>query len=109
MGAMAIDVANALVWNLKRYHPTHVLVLVGANDVEHNPWDVNHYIETMKYIVNTIRAYKAVPIVGTLTPFCHEKWESYYEANINAKNEAIRTVLGTNMKVTIADIAVKFT
>jgi len=108
-GAMAIDVANALVSNLERYHPTHVLILVGANDVEHNPWDVNNYIGVMKYIVSEIRAHKAIPIVGTLTPFCHEKWESYYEANINAKNEAIRNELGIDMKVAIADHAQVFT
>ncbi len=108
-GAMAIDVANAIVSNLERYHPTHVLVLVGANDVEHNPWDVDNYIGILQYIVNEIRAHDAVPIVGTLTPFCHEKYESFYEANINARNEAIRNVLGNNMKVTIADHAKVFT
>ncbi len=108
-GAHTIDVANNLVRNLEKYHPTHVLVLIGANDVEENPYDVNHYIEIMKYIVNTIRAYKAVPIVATLTPFCHEKWEPFYEKNINDRNAAIRSVLGQEMKVTIADMAKTFT
>jgi len=108
-GAHAEDVANYLVRNLEKYHPTHVLVLIGANDVEANPWDVDHYMGIMQYIVNEIRAHDAVPIVATLTPFCHEKWESYYEANINARNDAIRNILGQNMKVTIADMAKVFT
>ncbi len=108
-GAHTIDVANNLVRNLEKYHPTHVLVLVGANDVEANPYDVDNYIGVMQYIVNEIRAHGAVPIVGTLTPFCHEKWEAYYEKNINDRNAAIRTVLGQNLKVTIADMAKVFT
>jgi len=108
-GAKTEDIANNLVRNLERYHPTHVLVLIGANDVEANPWDVDNYMGTMLFIVDTIRAYKAIPIVGTLTPFCHEKWEAYYEANINARNDAIRSTFGTNMKVTIADHAKVFT
>lgn len=108
-GAKATDVANQLVRNLERYHPTHVLVLIGANDVEANPWDVNNYIGVMEYIVNEIRAHGAVPIVGTLTPFCHQKYEPFYEANINARNDAIRSKLGNEMKVTIADHAKVFT
>ncbi len=102
-------VADHLVGNLEKYHPTHVLVLIGANDVELNPYDVDNYMGVMQYIVNTIRAYKAVPVVGTLTPFCHEKYEPFYESNINARNDAIRSILGNDMKVTIADHAAQFT
>ena len=107
--AKTIDVANNLVKNLERYHPTHVLVLIGANDVSEYPYDVDQYISILEYIVNTIRVYKAVPVLATLTPFCHKHEEDYYTKNINDRNEAIRNILGNTYKVTIADMAKTFT
>ena len=108
-GARSDYIADHLVDNLEKYHPTHVLVLAGANDVEQFPYDVSHYIHVMQYIVKTIRAYKAIPIVGTLTPFCHEFGEDYYTKNINDRNAALHKYLEQEMSVTLADFAAVFT
>jgi len=88
-GALSEDVADNITKYLEKYHPTHVLVLAGANDTEMYPFDVMHYIHVMQYIVNTIRAYKAIPVVGTLTPFCHDKEDDMFTENIDARNRAL--------------------
>ncbi len=102
-------VADHLVENLEKYHPTHVLVLIGANDVVAFPYDVTHYIHVLEYIVNTIRSYHAIPIIGTLTPFCYDFAEDYYIQNINDRNAAIHKYIEKGMSVTIADFAAVFT
>ncbi len=102
-------VADHLEENLNRYKPTHVLVLIGANDVITFPWDVAHYIHVMQYIVRTIRAHHAIPVVGTLTPFCHKFEEDYYTRNINDRNAALHKYLEQEMSVTLADFAAVFT
>ncbi len=108
-GVRSDYVADHLVENLEKYHPTHVLVLVGANDVIAFPYDVMHYIHVLEYIVNTIRAYHAIPIIGTLTPFCKEYAEDYFVKNINDRNAAIHQYIEKGMSVTIADFAATFT
>jgi len=108
-GVRSDYVADHLVENLEKYHPTHVLVLVGANDVQQFPYDVSHYIHVMQYIVRTIREYNAIPVVGTLTPFCHEFEEDYYTKNINDRNAALHKYLEQEMSVTLADFAAVFT
>jgi len=108
-GALTQVIADNLVRNLERYQPTHVLVLIGANDVETYPYDVMHYIHQLQYIVNTIRAYNAIPIVGTLTPFCRDYAEDYYIQNIKDRNAAIHQYIEKDMSVTIADFAATFT
>lgn len=108
-GVRSDYVADHLVENLEKYHPTHVLVLVGANDVEQFPYDVSHYIHVMQYIVRTIRDYHAIPVVGTLTPFCHEFADDYYTKNINDRNAALHKYLEQEMSVTLADFAAVFT
>lgn len=108
-GVRSDYIADHLVENLEKYHPTHVLVLVGSNDVEVFPYDVAHYIHVMEYIINTIRAYKAIPIVGTLTPFCNDYEEEYYTKNINDRNVALHKYLELDLSVTLADFAAVFT
>jgi lysophospholipase L1-like esterase len=108
-GATSGDVADHIVEYLERYHPTHVLLLVGANDVISFPWDVTHYIHVLQYIINTIRTYNAIPVVGTLTPFCSDYASDYSTRNINDRNEAIHQDIEKGMSVTIADFAAIFT
>ncbi len=108
-GVRSDYVADHLIENLERYHPTHVLVLVGANDVITFPYDVAHYIHVMQYIVRTTRDYHAIPIVGTLTPFCNEYDIEYYNKNIQDRNAALRKYLGQEMSVTLSDFASVFT
>ena len=101
-------IADHIVSYLKQYKPTHVLLLIGANDVTADPYDVDHYIRLLQYIVNTIRAYHAIPVVGTIIHFCHFWGRTKYNKNIDDKNAAIRTVIGQQMHVTIADFAPHF-
>jgi len=108
-GVRSDYVADHIVENLEKYHPTHVLLLVGANDVETFPYDVSHYIHVLQYIVNTIRAYKAIPVVGTLTPFCNDFAQDYYIQNIKDRNDAIHKYIEDEMSVTLADFAAVFT
>jgi len=102
-------IADHIVSYLKRYQPTHVLLLIGANDVTADPYDVNHYITLLKYIVNTIRAYHAVPVVGTLIHFCHFWGRTKYNKNIDDRNWAILNEIGQGMNVTIANFTPHFT
>ena len=102
-------IADHIVGYLKTYHPTHVLLLIGANDVAANPYDVMHYIHLLQYIVNVIRAYHAIPIVGTIIHFCHFWGKAIYNENIDDKNAAIKKYLGDQMNVTIADFTPHFT
>ncbi len=101
-------IADHIVSFLKQYHPTHVLLLIGANDVTADPYDVVHYIHLMEFIVNTIRAYHAIPIVGTIIHFCHFWGRTKYNQNIDDKNAAIKKYLGEDMHVTIADFTPHF-
>ena len=101
-------IATHLIYNLKVYRPTHVLLLIGANDVESYSFNLGHYIYLLRWIVQTIRDYDAIPYIGTLTPLCADPGVEQYRENRTAVISAIHQYIEKKMNVSIADFAAVF-
>ena len=83
---------------MQTYHPQYVLIMEGANDAI---WGVSP--STVKFnlakMIDTVRAYGAVPILSTITP---DTRVSGLGATVAAYNSAI-VELGSSMGVTVVD------
>jgi len=75
---------------LSRYKPCGIIILYGANDILHfnSPESI---IANLRKMIQSAKANKTVPIVGTLTPMAD--WHVIFQQDVDLLNTMIRQMV----------------
>ena len=88
-------------WLIK-YAPTHVLILYGTNDTgDHPGHDLQNAAEAVIETARRVRAYGAIPIVGTIPPKIGSR--AYLMSRVRSFNGYLRSY-AANEGILLADI-----
>ncbi len=105
-GAFSKETANRAPGHLRARKPGYICILVGANDAT-VPGDVNYVglKENIRYIIQSARAQKTIPIVATLLPMAGV--HSLYRGRANHMSDDIRS-LAAEENVALVDLLAEF-
>jgi lysophospholipase L1-like esterase len=103
-GAGSADGAARVQGILNSYKPGYLLILYGANDATHGH-DPEATIGYLRSIIQTAKANKTVPVIGTLTPMSAE--HAAYDAAASSLSAMIRAMAGEE-KAAVADLESAF-
>lgn len=106
-GDTTYDAMRGVNQLLSDYKPGYLLILFGANDCIWWPWDVGGIINNLRYIIQSAKNNKTIPVIATLTPFLGPHDGGSWVHCVKDTNEGIRE-LAVEQDIPLADLDAAF-